>query len=177
MRLLSAILSRLALGLLLLGSVGMIVSMLLGVADVVGTSFLGTPVPGTLEVTESTMVLIVFGALAYAQERRGHIRVELLYARAGPRARSIMDAVTHIVAFAFFALVAWQAIGEFLYSWEMKEATMGTVRFPLYPARLLLAIGTGLVLLRLALDVIADLVRVWHAEPPPAPVAVQSAQD
>ena len=70
MRLLSAILSRLALGLLLLGSVGMIVSMLLGVADVVGTSFLGTPVPGTLEVTESTMVLIVFGALAYAQERR-----------------------------------------------------------------------------------------------------------
>ena len=51
MRLLSAILSRLALGLLLLGSVGMIVSMLLGVADVVGTSFLGTPVPGTLETS------------------------------------------------------------------------------------------------------------------------------
>ena len=56
----------------------MLVSMLLGVADVVGTKFLDWPVPGTLEVTESTMVLIVFGALAYTQERRGHIRVELL---------------------------------------------------------------------------------------------------
>ncbi|MGH8695184.1 MAG: hypothetical protein ACREVS_01780, partial [Burkholderiales bacterium] len=65
MRRFSATLSRLALGLLLLGTVGMLVSMVLGVADVVGTKFLDWPVPGTLEATESTMVLIVFGALAY----------------------------------------------------------------------------------------------------------------
>ena len=64
---------KLALGLLLLGALGMIASMLLGFADVVGTQFLGLPVPGTLEVTESTMVLIVFGALAYTQRKRGQI--------------------------------------------------------------------------------------------------------
>ena len=84
MRRLSAVLSRVALGLLLLGTVGMIASMLIGVADVVGTKFFDWPVPGTLEFTESTMVLVVFGALAYAQERRAHIRVELLYGHVGP---------------------------------------------------------------------------------------------
>jgi TRAP-type C4-dicarboxylate transport system permease small subunit len=169
MQRLSATLSRLALGLLLLGTVGMIVSMLLGVADVVGTKFVDWPVPGTLEVTESTMVLIVFGALAYTQERRGHIRVELLYTHAGPRGKSFMEVVTHAVAFVFFALLAWQGTGELRYSWEIREATMGTVRFPLYPARFLLVLGAVLLLLRLAIDIVGDLGRLRRGEAPPAP--------
>lgn len=163
----SAWLGRLALWLLLLGTVGMIAAMLVGVADVVGTEFLGRPVLGTLEFTESTMVLVVFGALAYAQERRAHIRVELLYSYAGPRGKSFMEAVTHIVAFIFFALVAWQGYGELLYSWEIKESTMGSVRFPLYPARVLLLLGVALLLLRLAIDIAQDIGRLRRGEPPP----------
>ena len=165
----SATLSRLALGLLLLGAVGMIVSMLLGFADVVGTKFLDWPVPGTLEVTESTMVLIVFGALAYTQERRGHIRVELLYGHVGPRGKSLMEVVTHVLAFAFFALLAWQGFGELRYSWEIREATMGTVRF-------LLVLGAVLLLLRLALDIVEDSGRLVRGEPPPAPSGSAPAQ-
>ncbi len=167
MRRASAWLARLALGLLLLGTLGMIASMLIGVADVVGTKFLDHPVLGTLEFTESTMVLIVFGALAYAQERRAHIRVELLYGHVGPRGKSFMEAVTHIVAFIFFALVAWQGLGELRYSWEMKEATMGSVRFPLYPARFFLLLGAVLLLLRLALDIVQDVGRLQRGEAPP----------
>jgi TRAP-type C4-dicarboxylate transport system permease small subunit len=163
----SAWLSRLALGLLLLGTLGMIGSMLVGVADVIGTQFLGRPVPGTLEFTESTMVLIVFGALAYAQERRAHIRVELLYAHAGARGKSFMETVTHIVAFIFFALVAWQGLGELRYSWELKEATMGAMRFPLYPARFFLLLGVTLLLLRLVIDIVQDIGRLHRGEPPP----------
>ncbi|HEY9532411.1 MAG TPA: TRAP transporter small permease [Burkholderiales bacterium] len=163
----SAWLGRLALWLLLLGTVGMIAAMLVGVADVVGTEFLGRPVLGTLEFTESTMVLVVFGALAYAQERRAHIRVELLYSFVGPRGKSFMEAVTHIVAFIFFALVAWQGYVELLYSWEIKESTMGSVRFPLYPARVLLLVGVALLLLRLAIDIAQDIGRLRRGEPPP----------
>lgn len=163
----SAWLGRLALWLLLLGTVGMIAAMLVGVADVVGTEFLGRPLLGTLEFTESTMVLVVFGALAYAQERRAHIRVELLYSQVGPRGKSFMEAVTHIIAFVFFGLVAWQGYVELEYSWEIMESTMGSVRFPLYPARTLLLIGVALLLLRLALDIVQDIGRLRRGEPPP----------
>jgi TRAP-type C4-dicarboxylate transport system permease small subunit len=162
----SAWLGRLALWLLLLGTLGMIASMFVGVADVIGTEFLGHPVLGTLEFTESTMVLVVFGALAYAQERRAHIRVELLYGFAGARGKSFMEAVTHIVAFIFFGLVAWQGLGELFYSWEMQEATMGSVRFPLYPARFFLLLGASLLLLRLAIDIVQDIGRLQRGEPP-----------
>jgi TRAP-type C4-dicarboxylate transport system permease small subunit len=160
-------LGRLALWLLLLGTVGMIAAMLVGVADVVGTEFLGRPVLGTLEFTESTMVLVVFGALAYAQERRAHIRVELLYSFVGPRGKSFMEAVTHIVAFIFFALMAWQGYVELLYSLEIKESTMGSVRFPLYPARVVLLVGVALLLLRLVIDIAQDIGRLRRGEPPP----------
>lgn len=158
---------RLAAGMVLLGSVGMMVSMFICVADVTGTNFFGWPVPGTLEITESTMVLIVFGALAYTQERRGHIRVELLHGYMSPRVKSFMDAVTHVLAFVFFVLLGWQSISELIYSWEIREATMGAIRFPLYPARLLLTAGTALVIVQLALDVISDLGRMWRGEGPP----------
>jgi len=162
-----------ALGLLLLGAVGMIVSMLLGFADVIGTKFFGWPVPGTLEVTESTMVLIVFGALAYTQSTRSHIRVEIVYNYCSPRGKAVMDTVTHTVALVYFALVFWLGAGEAMYSWELGEATMGTVRFPLYPARFLLAAGTFLLLLMLLLDVIDDVRRIASGgdaagEPPAA---------
>jgi TRAP-type C4-dicarboxylate transport system permease small subunit len=150
----------------------MIMSMFLGFADVVGTKFFDWPVPGALEVTESTMVLIVFGALAYTQSQRGHIRVELLYNRCRPRVQALLDAFTHLTALAYFGLVCWLGVNEFLYSWELREATMGAVRFPLYPARLLLAVGTFLLLVTLVLDLVDDIRKaVGKAAPAGAPAA------
>ena len=175
MQRLGALLQQLALALVLLGAVGMMSSMLLGTADVVGTQFLGAPVPGALEITESTMVLIVFGALAYAQMQRAHIRVEILHGYVGPRAKAFMDAVTHMAALVFFALLAWQGYGEALYGWGIRESTLGYIRFPLYPARWLLVLGTALLLLRLALDLISDLARMWRGEPPPVAPHVPGA--
>jgi TRAP-type mannitol/chloroaromatic compound transport system permease small subunit len=157
----------LGLVLLLMGALGMIISMFLGFADVVGTKFFGWPVPGTLEITESTMVLIVFGALAFTQSQRGHIRVEIFYTDRGPRTKAFMDAVTHMVAIAFF---------EALYSLEIGEATMGSIRFPLFPARLLLVLGCALLLVQLGLDLIKDIRHMVTGESGAQPHAQQSFQ-
>lgn len=159
-----------AIVLLLLGSAGLMISMVLGFADVIGTKFLDYPVPGTLEFTESTMVLVVFGALAYTQSKRGHIRVEIIYNFFGPRIRALLDAFTHLIALIYFGLLCWLGVQEALYSWDISEATMGTIRFPLFPARVLLAAGTALLLLQLVLDIVNDLGRAAPGdEAPPAP--------
>ena len=175
MRWLSANVRRLAVFMVLLGSLGMLASMAICVADVIGTNVFDWPVPGTLEFTESTMVLIVFGALAYTQEKRSHIRVEILYALFGARVQSFLDMLTHLVALVFFCLLAWYSFGELSYSWEIGEATMGTIRFPLYPARLLLSAGAVLLIVQLALDVIADFGRMWRGEGPPQHAAPADA--
>jgi TRAP-type C4-dicarboxylate transport system permease small subunit len=163
---LAYLLERLALAVLLIGGVGMLMSMFLGVADIVGTQLLHVPVPGPFEITESTMVLIVFGALAYAQIRRAHIRVELIYAHMGPRVQAVMDVFADIAALVFFGLMLWQAKMEAEYSYQINEATVGLIRFPLYPARIILAAGTALLVLRLVLDLIIDVQRIFTGEPP-----------
>lgn len=160
MGLLSRLVERVAIVVLLVGGVGMLVAMFLGTADVVGTQFFGTPVAGALELTESTMVLIVFGALAYAQLRRNHIRVELFYARVSPRARAALDVLADVAGLAFFGLLLWQAIGEATTSWRIGEATVGLIRFPLYPARWVLVVGTALLLVQLVLDLVRDATAV-----------------
>ena len=169
----SRVLERLALAVLLVGGVGVILAMFLGTADVVGTQFFGWPVPGTLEITESTMVLIVFGALAYAQIRRSHIRVELIYTRMGPRVRAGMDVLADVAALVFFGLLLWQATLEAVMSWEIRETADGLIRFPLYPARSILATGVGLLILQLFLDLYRDIRRLGNGgeEPPETPSA------
>lgn len=157
---LSRIVERLALIVLLVGSLGMLFSMFLGVADIVGTQVLLIPVPGPRELTESTMVLIVFGALAYAQIRRAHIRVELLYLKMPPRGRAVMDVITDLAAIAFFGLILSEAISEAQYSYQIKEATTGLIRFPLWPARFTLVAGCSLMILQLCLHLIQDLIRI-----------------
>lgn len=161
---------RLALVLLLIGSAGVLLAMFLGTGDVVGTQFFGWPVPGALEITESTMVLVVFGALAYAQIRNGHIRVELVYTHVRPRGQAAMDVLASVAAMVFFGLLAWQAYGEAVISWQIDETADGLIRFPLYPARWILVIGTALMIARLALDLVRDLGRV-SGKTDPAPLA------
>lgn len=160
MKLISRIVERLALIVLLIGGVGMMFSMFLGVADVVGTQVLLIPVPGPRELTESTMVLIVFGALAYAQIRRAHIRVELVYFQMPPRIRAVMDVITDLAAIIFFGLILSEAIKEAQYSLQIGEATVGLIRFPLWPARFILAAGCALMIIQLVLHLIEDVIRI-----------------
>ena len=161
---LSHIVERLALAVLLVGGLGMLMSMFLGVADIVGTQILLIPVPGPRELTESTMVLIVFGALAYAQIRRAHIRVERVYFQMPPRIRAAMDVITDLAAMTFFGLILSEAISEAQYSFQIGEATAGLIRFPLWPARFVLAAGCALVILQLALHLIQDVIRIKTGE-------------
>lgn len=160
MNALAGVLRRAALVVLLIGGAGTMAAMFLGTVEVVGNQILLMPVPGALELTESTMVLIVFGALAYAQIRRSHIRVELLYTRMGPRVRAAMDVFASLVALVFFGLLLWQACGEAAYSWQIGEATVGLIRFPLFPARLVLTVGTALLILQLLVDIATDVRRM-----------------
>ena len=138
----------------------MLASTFLGTADVIGTQFFGQPVHGALELTESTMVVIVFGALTYAQIRRNHIRVELFYTRAGPRAQGLMDVFSDLMALLFFGLLLWQASFEAIFSFGIDESTFGLIRIPLWPARFILVGGTALLIVQLLFDLVTDLKKV-----------------
>lgn len=147
------VLSRIAgaLGEISLGvaAVGILASVLVGTADIVGTHFFLAPVHGATEGTTELMVGIVFLSLGAVERARAHIRVELLYARLGVRTRAILDAVSSLAALVFFGVLFWQGLEAATFSWRIGERTLSVVRIPIYPAKFAILAGVGVLMMQL----------------------------
>lgn len=149
---LSRIVDWLGSGLLGAAALSVLVSMLVGTADVVGTQIFLFPVHGATEGITELMVIIVFVSLPYVQRRRGHIRAELVYTHVGPRARAVLDALAAVVALFFFGLLFWQGIDVATSSWRVRESTLSLVRLPIYPGKFAILAGVGILMAQLLID-------------------------
>lgn len=147
----------------LIASVAVLVMMAVGAGDAVST-FLGHPIPGALELAELLMVLVVFLALPDAEARGKHIRIDLVSRRlpgAFARPVGILQAV---LTFAFYAAMAWQAWRLFGDSWAIREHTAGLVKFPVFPAKALFALGLSAVTVIAGWNLVGSVTR--RPEPP-----------
>jgi TRAP-type C4-dicarboxylate transport system permease small subunit len=138
----------------------LITVMLLGTWDVIGTQLFNQPLPGATEAMTSLLVVVVYGALPDVQRRRANIRMELLYANVGPRARAAMDATAHAVALVFFGLLLWQTATDAWWSWQIRQTEVGLIRFPVYPFKAALVVGVACLMLQLLADAAGDLRRL-----------------
>jgi len=139
----------------LLSGVALLIMMLIGAADVIFSKLFNSPVPGSFEATEALMVVSAFMAIGYNQYKRGHIAVTLFTSRLKRTPAGIFRLISHFMAFAFFFLLAWQGWLYGLHSLEVLEYESGLISFPVYPAKLLAALGASLA----ALQCVADFVR------------------
>ena len=58
------------------GALGLIVEVIILLADVIGRAF-GAPIYGSQDMITMTMVIVVFGAMALCDRQGGHISVDL----------------------------------------------------------------------------------------------------
>jgi TRAP-type C4-dicarboxylate transport system permease small subunit len=100
------------------------------VADVLSRSALGRPITGVFETSEVTFVLVSFLALAWVQHQGLQMRVNVLSARVKGRPAFAMDAVTNLLALAFFGLAFWGAAFPWLDAWRVWEVRPGLVPLP-----------------------------------------------
>ena len=147
------------------GGGALIIMMLLGTADVAGTNLLSKPVPAMFEATETLLVIVVFAPLAYLQIKRRQIGVDLLAARFPPRLKTASGVLSALVGFLFFMLITWRGGMLAWQSWQVREVIQGLVNFPIYPSKILLVIGSGLVTLRAGADVIEHTYNLVKARP------------
>lgn len=134
-----------------LAAVAIVVMMAVGAADVVLT-WLGRPLPGAFELTESLMVACVFLAIAQAQAANHHIRVDVLLRAAGPQSRAALDVIAHLGSLVLYGAIAYFGWRQFGTSFAGGEYASGIVRFALWPARLALALGTTLMTAQALVD-------------------------
>ena len=124
--------------------------MALTVADVIGRSLVNKPIPGTFELSEYMLAVIVLLGAAYTQQVKGHVAVDFFTGRCAHRPRAALDALTGAASLFVVGILVWQGAVA-----GIDEKTVSDqLRIPQWPFRLLVAAGGLLLWLELALDLI-----------------------
>ncbi len=154
MRMLEKGIGRLNNAVMSLVAIAILLSMLAGAFDVIGGQFFNRPLPGAVEGATNLLPVIIFGSLAYVQQRREHIRVELLYARLGARGRAALDVLNVVLLVSFLVLLLRGAWREALRSFLLQESAPGIIDFPMWPAKFVIVLGAALMIVQLLLDLV-----------------------
>jgi len=94
-----------------IGSAGLLFAVGVILVDVIGRA-LGKPLYGSQDLTNMTMIILVFGGMALCDRGGGHIAVDLLerhFPRWMNRAMDIVSAVLGAVIFLALAWAVWES--------------------------------------------------------------------
>lgn len=142
----------------------LLLMMFLTVGDVVGRYFFRMPIPGTFEVTNFMLALIVFLTLGYTLSHKGHISIDFIICRFSARTQGIIDSITNLASLILFCLVTWQAV---LYARRLYlgHNVSGILSWPIYPFVIVAAIGSLAFCLVLLINFLSSIVKGVHGEP------------
>lgn len=140
-------------GLAFVASLSLIVMMLITVAEMVFRIF-GHPMAGTIETTTWFAAVTTAFALGYTQIHKGHVSIDLVVNRLGPRLRAVVNMLVNLTLSALFMIVTWNI---FLYAGVLKKSgsLSETMKVIVYPWVYLVSLGCA----GLTLALVADFIR------------------
>lgn len=134
--------------------------MVLVVIDVISRLLGLGSVPGLLEISEVTLVFLVFCGIAYGMQTRTHIAVTLVTSRLPEKLGRALVTLGLVVLLVVLAWALWATGNTAIQSTLRGEVRFGITQVPIWPARIMIPIG----LLVLIGEVILQLVLVLKGE-------------
>jgi len=110
-------------------------------ADVFARALTGQPISGVFEMSELSLIMLVFLGAMWAQRYRAHIRVDILTKK--------LSGWSHRLAMAFgwgcgaivLCLLGWATTQEAIYSVSIWEFRWGHVQIPIWWTKIGVAVG------------------------------------
>ena len=128
------------------------------VADVTGRVVFNSPVKGTKELVEFSIVVICFLQAGYAIRSGGMLQVGVILEALPERVRAGLAVFGALLGLAFFGLILWGSVEPLGHAWRAGEYEgEGALRVPTWPARLVVLVGAALAALNYVLLVIEDV--------------------
>jgi TRAP-type C4-dicarboxylate transport system permease small subunit len=122
--------------------------MLLSSLEVVSRALWGRPIPGTVELSSYMLVILILSGLAYTQQVKGHVRVNLLLLKLPPTLALLIEVFTILLSLFIMAVLAWQG---WVVGLEQKTVS-DMLRIPQLPFRLLVSLAGVFMFLELLVD-------------------------
>jgi len=141
-----------------LASVTLVVIMATTFIDVIGRTFAGRSLVGTVESIELLMGILVFSGLALTEVNRRHIVVETFQALFPRPIRQLSTLINLTLAVVITALLARQLIIKAIEIFEEQEHTQ-ILEIPYWPTAFIMSAGIVLFLIVLLLRLVETIVK------------------
>lgn len=132
------------------------------VVDVGGRYLFLQPLDGGSEFAVGALIVVVYLGLAPAQRRGDNFQVYLLVRLLPPSVQHALGILWRLIVVVVIGILAWLTAGEAVHSTAMGESSFGVIAFPIWPSRIVLALGLSILALQLAVE----LVRMVRGLPP-----------
>lgn len=152
--------------LMLVGALAIFIMIFLVTADVSARQFFNSPIAGQPEITEMLMVFSVYLGMAYTQRDGGQIGLDFLVKRMKPPLRRSCLWITHLLSLFINGIVTVYAFLQSIQSYH--EGTRSIFLYwPMWPLPMAVALGSFILCVRLALDLVSDAqMRRQHSDVP-----------
>lgn len=127
--------------------------MFLVTFDVIMRNIFSKPLVGVFEIVSLLLIGVISFGFSYVQGKKEHILVEIATNKLPKTYKNILDLIGYIIGLFVIAILTWHSIGFVQSAFITKEYTMGLLRLPLWPSKLLLCIGLITLTIRLVIDV------------------------
>jgi len=134
----------------------LIAMMFLTGTDVTLRYIFNSPIPGSLELTEFLMAIVVGLALAHCALDKGHLRVDLVVSRLPKQVQLVLHSIASFTFLGLFILITWKTVDR---AWAMFDDKIESAIFaiPAFPFVLAVAVGSAVLCLVLMKEFIDDL--------------------
>jgi TRAP-type C4-dicarboxylate transport system permease small subunit len=110
------------------------------------------PLEGDYESITLLFVFVVFFGLAYAQSRNQHISIVFVHDRIPPKYRHYVDIFLLALSAGLFITITVLSSINTSWAFDMGDTILGAIQVKTWPARMAVPIGSGLLSIRLIMQ-------------------------
>jgi len=120
-----------------------------------------SPEPYSYELSTIFLLWTFVLALAYLEKLDGHLRVDFFVALLPETIRRfLMNVFGPLIGLVFCSVLTWEGWRAAVYSYEIGEKSMSIWAIPLFPVKIVIPAGYGLLCMVLVLKIIQGFIRL-----------------
>jgi TRAP-type transport system small permease protein len=112
------------------------------------------PLPVAIEAVENLLGITVYFGASIVAVKQGHVRVDMLTSRFATWAQDLLRLLGSLLGAAAFGFLGYGAWIEAMRSTDLMEMRVGVYPFPVWPFKILFAVGMTFFVIQLFFDVI-----------------------
>ena len=133
-----------------------LVMMILTTIDVFLRYVFNSPLDWNFEFQSLLLVGVAYLGISYVQSHRGHICMDVFSSRLSKTNQLGLQLLNDAIFLFLAVIITWQMGLQAWIAWVTGDFVWGVVKFPLWPAKWIITLGTGLISLRLISDILTN---------------------